>query len=326
MTTRPTAAIGLVALAACAGCIEGELDPKSIVNRWRVLAMEPSHPEARPGQDVSFRALVVTPDGDHASHGENGVLFGWIACIRAEDAPGLSGAQYDPEDPSEACGAAPPELRSRIPTEDDGSMVIPGTLTESLWPDAGEINDAISEMFGNAIPPELVHQLLTTVGIQVTVELLISQDGEHIMSAYKRFMLVDREMLGTNPPEPRYQVGGAWISGRDVDEPWTCEREEGGETVLSPDREIVISPDPDDEFWRETYYVLDITGTINEARERPYYSFLSTAGSFDQETTRAPVREEIWRTPADPGTYPLWLVVRDGHGGMSACRHDVSIR
>ena len=323
MTARRAAAVlALAALAASSGCIEGDLDPKSIVNRWRALAIQASEPEARPGEDVTFRALVVTPEGEHAVHGEDGVTFRWIACIRAEDAPGLGGQQYEPDDQSEACGAAPPMLQEELTTHDDGTAILPGDRTIAIRFAA----DAIAEMFGSEIPPEVVEELLRTVGIQITVELIVSDEGETVLSAYKRIMLVDREITGDNPPEPRYQIGGAWISGRHVEEPWICEREEGGATVLDADNELVIFPDPDDEGWRDTYYVLDITGAIVEARERPYYSFLSTAGSFDQETTRAPVREEIWRTPREPGTYPLWLVVRDGHGGMSACRHDVTIR
>jgi hypothetical protein len=322
MTLRAIAIAALATLAG-AGCIEGDLAPKSIVARWRVLAIQASHPEARPGDDVTFQPLVVTPDGEHATHGENGITFEWVACVRAEEPPGLGGIQYDPESPTEACGAA--MLRMELETGADGSAVLPGFVSEFLWPDPGEVNDAFREMFGGALPPDAVTRLLTSVGIQVTVELIIRGDGAPIMSAYKRIMLVDREELGTNPPPPRFQIGDAWIGGRDVPEPWTCVPEDGVRPAIPRDQSVILSPDPDDEFWRDTYYVLDITGSIVAVEERPYYSFLSTAGAFDQEITRAPVREEIWRAPAEPGVYPLWLVVRDGHGGMSACRSEVEV-
>ena len=180
--------------------------------------------------------------------------------------------------------------------------------------------------FGDRLSPELIQRLLSTVGVILTVQLTILQDGEEMMRAYKRITVVDRDPLGTNPPEPRYQIGDRWVSGRDVDEPWTCLPEDGETPVLEAGAQVILSPDTDDEGWRETYYVLDITGSITEGLERPYYSWLSTDGTFDQETTRAPVREEIWIAPEEPGEYPLYMVVRDGHGGMTACRTQVEVR
>lgn len=316
----------LLLAATTSGCIEGELDRKSIVNRWRVLAIQASLPEARPGMDVVLAPLVVTPEGEHAAHGVDGVRFRWFACIRAEQVPGLGGVQYDPEDPSDACGAADPRLRMELDAREDGSALVEGEVTDLLWPDPDMLSEAAREMFGEAISPEVVARLLSTVGIQLTIELVVAQDGEEIMRAYKRITLVDRETLGTNPPEPRYRIGDVWISGRGVDAPWTCEPEEGEMPTLQGREEVILSPDPDDEGWREGYWVLDITGALTQVRERPYYAFLSTDGAFDQEVTRAPIREEIWRAPEEPGTYPLWLVVRDGHGGMSACRTMVEVR
>lgn len=321
---RATLTLAIGSLTLASGCIEGELDRKSIVNRWRVLAIQADRPEARPGMDVRFDALVVTPEGQHAAHRSDGVLFDWVACVRMEGAPGLSGLQYSPEDPSEACGAA--DTSMGLTTAEDGSATISGELTDALWPDPEDLSSAAREVFGDRVTPELIERLLSTVGIIVTVQLTIREGGEEAMRAYKRITLVDRESLGTNPPEPRYRIGEQWISGRDVEEPWTCLPEDGEMPVVQPGAEVILSPDPEDEGWRETYFVLDIAGVITEVSERPYYSFLSTDGAFDQETTRAPVREEIWLSPEDPGVYPLWLVVRDGHGGMTACRTRVEVR
>lgn len=316
-----TAAIACLALTA--GCIEGELDRKSIINRWRVLAIQADRPEVQPGMDVRFDALVVTPEGERAVHGEEGVRFDWVVCLRMEETPGLSGLQYSPEDPSEACGAVDVITLS---TEDDGSATLDGATVEALWPDADMLSEEAEEVFGGRISPELIRELLSTVGVIVTSELTVREGGEEIMRAYKRITVVEREELGTNPPEPRFQVDDRWISARDVDEPWTCLPEDGEMPVVDAGEQVVISPDPDDESWRETYFVLDITGTITEGTERPYYSFFSTDGTFDQEVTRAPVREEIWVAPEDAGLYPLWVVVRDGHGGMTACRTQVEVR
>lgn len=315
----------LFALSTLAGCIEGELARKSIVAQWRAMSITATPPIARPGDDVRFDPLVVSPDGEHVTHGVGGVRFEWALCIRPDDPPGLGGLQYDPEDPTEGCDAADMRLDEFLVPAEDGSLMVPGFLSEAIWPEPGEVSEAARTLFGEDVSPEFVEQLLTTVGILVTVQLSVYQGDERVIRAYKRIVLVDRAEPGTNPPEPRFQIGDAWVSGREVEAPWTCEPEDGVRPVLPRNQGVIISPDPNDEDWLETYFVLDITATITEVSERPYYSFLSTAGSFDQETTRAPIREEIWTTPEDPGVYPLWVVVRDGHAGMTACRTEVEV-
>ena len=34
---------------------------------------------------------------------------------------------------------------------------------------------------------------------------------------------------------------------------------------------------------------------------------------------------QMWTAPAEPGPQAIWVVVRDGHGGSSACRLDVEV-
>jgi hypothetical protein len=88
----------------------------------------------------------------------------------------------------------------------------------------------------------------------------------------------------------------------------------------------VLTPEDGEEAWLETFPVIDTGGRFVTGEEHAYYSFFSTGGRFDQEVTRAPAREEIWRTPRTPGPYPLFVVVRDGHGGTSWCRAAVEVR
>ena len=89
--------------------------------------------------------------------------------------------------------------------------------------------------------------------------------------------------------------------------------------------EIAPATEDGEEPWLEDYQVIDARGELQERTERAFYSWFSTGGEFDQNVTKSPLRNQIWRTPATPGTYPLWLVVRDGHGGASACDLEVEI-
>jgi hypothetical protein len=93
--------------------------------------------------------------------------------------------------------------------------------------------------------------------------------------------------------------------------------------VLDP----VDVPDSDEGEvdWRERYEVIDLTGRFLTLSEQPYYAWYSNAGRLDQEQTTEPADEELWRAPSVPGRHALWLVVRDGHAGSSACRIDVAV-
>ena len=79
------------------------------------------------------------------------------------------------------------------------------------------------------------------------------------------------------------------------------------------------------EDWLESYRVLDARGELQERAERAFYSWYATGGDFDRQVTRSPLRNQLWTAPREPGANRLWLVVRDGHGGTSACGMDVTV-
>jgi hypothetical protein len=82
-----------------------------------------------------------------------------------------------------------------------------------------------------------------------------------------------------------------------------------------------------DEPWLETYTVIDARGAEDERREKAFYSWFVTGGELSEGITEAPLRNELWTAPrvTEPRKHGLFVVVRDGHGGTSACALAVEV-
>lgn len=318
-------------------CIDADFARPSRVQTDRVLAVTVDPPVA--GTDVSpeLRALVVRDDGSALTHDPGqGTQLVWTACLVPESVPGLSGMQYDGDGMQQGCGGA-----AGLPliTNTDGSARLPsGLLTQLVTDDTlTQVATALS------IPVNLLRSVLQRTGVIVTVQLQVVRDGLPTLLAVKRVVLVDRPqalVTGSNPPAPRWSMrlrgepaeDARWISGRSGVEPFTCEweaeplRVEAGRTyVLDPvnvPNESDTTPEPD---WRESYEVVDLSGEFTTLREQAYYAWFATDGRLDQEQTTPPADEELWTAPSTTGATPLWLVVRDGHAGVSACRIEVEV-
>ena len=333
-----------VCAVALGGCFDPMFDRSSEVKTWRGLAIVAEPPVVGLDRDVQLRALVVMPDGTHVAPSDT-LAFEWVACIRPERVPGLSSSQFDPEVESNACGGFP---SLPLVTAADGSAVMSvssAALGAVLAPDR---LDEVAALLG--ITTELLTEIFERVGITVVVELDVCELGEGAhrcaddgavrrVTAYKRVLVRDlfEDDLGHNPPPPRFGLrlrdeevsANRWIVD-DPSAPFLCIAEDGAPVSLAASTEHIVDPEdvglePGPDSWLENYTVLDLAGGFTDVQERAYYSYYSTGGNLAQETTRAPADEEVWTTPEDPGTYPLWVVVRDGHGGTSACRLDVVV-
>lgn len=307
----------LLLLAAC----DTGFELRSAVTRPRILAMVASSPEAAPGEDVTVDALVFDPEG-------RALELRWSMCTTADVAGGFGppgfGAMGGTADPG--CDEAS-MFTTPLPTM-GFSTVVPGTCASPAEP--WRCTEGIVQLFTSiaamgALPPDVVEQLVSTVGVTVTVNLDVYIEGEHVERGFKRIAVTRRTPPTTNPPAPRFRVGNVWVSGRGVTEPFTCVPEDGVAPVVPALAEVSLEPDLDDEAWFETFPIVGLDGTVIEGSENAFYSWFSTGGSFSPPLTVAPERETTWTTPQEPGVYPLWLVVRDGHLGMSACRVDVEV-
>lgn len=305
------------ATAAClvlfGGCAE-ELDPPSLVKSLRILTVVAEPPIAAPGDDIRLSALVVDPDE------REDLRFTWSACSRFEALAGQQSLQYGEEPPRQGCVDGEP---GTFPIESHGDEgIVPGVLTRTAYEDL----EVLAATYGDQLPPDVLRFVVETSGLPFTIGVTIRAGSEELLRSFKRVLLFTGEPRGTNPPPPRFSIDGTWVSGRETDEPWTCLPEEGTAPVVDRGTTVVLSPDPEDESWRESYQIIDATGAVVTKEEDAYYAWFSTAGRFGEVDTRAPLRDDTWKAPRAPGTYPIWLVVRDGHGGTSACRADVEVR
>ena len=292
------ARIALLASLAL-GCAN-DFDPPSLVKGPRLLALVVDPPEAAPGQDIVFRALVASPDG----------------------APLTLALRVDLSTRALAAGAGQSLGDQAEPIElawDGEAAVLEGAETARAI-------DALLEALGDAPPgtPEhVVRFVYEAVGLPLTVELeLRDERGAIVLEGFKRFFLSPRAARTTNPPGPRFAIDGRWVSASS--DPFTCEPD-GEAPEVRAGAAVTLGPDPDDAGWLETYPAIDLEGEVIESSESAFYSWYSTAGSFSFAVTRAPDREVEWTAPEEPGDYPLWLVVRDGHLGASACRATVRV-
>jgi hypothetical protein len=281
------------------GCGPSGFDPPTIVMGPRVLSIVSEPVEAAPGADFTFRPMLAQAEG---------VELTWAIDLSTR-ALAASAGQYQ-------LG----ETAAAIELEWDGERaLLSGGATQAAI-------DALFAELGEAPPgaPEaVVREVYETVGLTLVVNLVgRDAEGAIVIDAFKRVVLTPRADVTTNPPAPRFAIGGTWVSARGG-EPFVCAPESDA-PVVSAGSVVILSPEPD-ETWIETFPSIDIEGRTVQGTEDAYYSWFSTAGAFSFATTRPPDRDVEWTAPEEPGTYPLWLVVRDGHLGGSACRAEVTV-
>jgi hypothetical protein len=143
-----------------------------------------------------------------------------------------------------------------------------------------------------------------------------------LIRATKRVLISENPEPHTNPPPPRFMFGDHAIIA-DPERPLVCVRDDGEPVTAGPGERIELAPEEED--WFETYSILTARGELREREERAFYSWYATAGALNSGSTKSPLRNNLWRLPALPGDYPLWIIVRDGHGGTSACELTVTV-
>ncbi|MBX3273415.1 MAG: hypothetical protein KF729_24340 [Sandaracinaceae bacterium] len=315
--------------ALAAGCVEPDFEPATRVSRPRVLAIVADRPEVAPGEEARLSPVIGGAEG-------RAVELRWSMCPSADALMGtgfvgagafgvggaeqFGGAVVDP-------GCEPGGVLTTALAVEGGEAIVPGECADPAAPWActrgiAALVDALAASSG--APPELAALLVDEIGVPITVSVELLVDGVLAERAFKRVAVTRRAALGANPPAPRFAIGDVWMSARAGD-PRDCVPERGERPVVSGLAEVHLRPDPDDGAWLETFPVVALDGALVEGRENAYYAWYSTAGDFDPAISLAPVRDTVWLSPEVPGTYALWLVVRDGHLGASACRAEVDV-
>lgn len=326
---KPPITLVFSSMLLTTGCLDIDFDPPSIVTGARILAISANPPEAIFGEDIRFEALVVDENAADIS-AEDGVEMRWTICLSLRNvfsSAGL-GASVDLEDD---CGMGGEDL---LVLEHDGpenTAFIDGSVFLELLmslPMSGPGMPPPDPMIPGVDPEVLATLALVVaeVGIPLRVEVEVRRDGELILLGFKRFALTTRSGATLNPPPPRFSIDEVEMSARGTGDPHVCVPVEGVMPSVEGGAEVELAPYPLEEPWLETYPVFDLAGGLIENQESAYYSWFSTAGAFASDVTQRPERDNTWTAPEEPGTYPMILVVRDGHLGLSWCRTSIEVR
>lgn len=287
--------------AAALGCI-GDLDPKEIVVSPRILDIVADPPEVAAGGTVRLRAVIGGARGP--------VSYRWVACSGGDVFGGIGG--FGTGTGEQGC-TGDAGIRLPLGTGPEATLTIPADSVDV---------QALLQRLGDRAPRELLERYFRDVGVIVGVGLTIEADGRTVVG-YKRVVVSMNPRPNRNPPTPRVRVNGRWVSvpaGGGT----ACVPEEGAGIRVPRAQDVTLSPDAN-ESWLERYTVLTALGVFEERTEQAFYSWYSTNGALARGLTRSPTRDNAWQPSDAPGAQTLWFFLRDGHGGTSGCRLDVTV-
>ncbi|MFO0748051.1 MAG: hypothetical protein U1F43_20685 [Myxococcota bacterium] len=334
--------IGLV-LAASA-CDDG-LPSATKVTGFRVLAVRAEPPEVAPGDSVALDALMVDPSGAVPDS------IKWYACIVADTGTGFFGGSSETQTsggdgtplPTDGYGGS---CEKRALAHEPFTLELGEgpTATLPVPADLFDTDAALKAAYGLAdditIPAEVSAGLLGIAGVNYTVSMVTDIGGEHL-ETMKRVnvsldsLLPDNER-NLNPVDLTLHI--AAVADHVTPQAHT-DPASGGHCFLDPS--FVVAPDgryrltpvnvPDP----QASYVVLLAGSTSSGQafdlqtiqETYFYSFFSTVGGLSKEISKAPGEPACdWHIPADAtGPVDLWVVVRDGRGGVAWCHEALAV-
>lgn len=312
-----TAALFVIGLALLLAACAPELEDRSfLVEAPRILAIQADPPEVRPGEPVTYRALLAV-GGDAASLPE----VEWAHCTLrkplaelgpihpgclAGDGNGVerlgSGLSVQTEAPRQACRRYGPDLPEPTQDEPAGRPVDPDLS-------GGYYQPVIARTLGSE-EAWVVGSVRLACGIPGATPSQLA------------------EMARDYTPNANPQIAGlAMRRGDSPDwEPLHPHDPPAGSNVVAPGETIEIRAE-----WEacedapcpgaEPYLVFDpLQRAIVHAEEILRLSWYGTAGTFENARGEASggsrsIRN-VWTAPTEPGPVQLWLVLRDSRGGV----------
>lgn len=296
--TRPLRrALLAVAALTLAGCPIGnnkfpkpvDLSPSWRIDKLRVLGVRAEPPEARPGQRVTFEALVIDPDGE-----SGGAV--WIACPPAEDGGTGFGCGLS-SDLDFAAGS------------DQGIIGFQPGLDPVYTPPDDILDDLEEE--------ERAEGTYQLIQLAVIPEGLLDEgfgegdfgadiDFNQVEVGYKRLVVSEARTPNRNP-----EVAGFAVDGWSVPADATIEVDPGETYAL----DLFL---PAQSIERYTFERDD--GTLETRREEPFITWYASGGTLLETETLFPYLDVTWQAPeadAEVTSGSWWTVVRDRRGGMA---------
>ncbi len=286
VTSRPA----LLLLPLLAGCATRDLSESWRIDRLRVLAVRPEPAEPRPGDTLTFTALVASPGVDLQA-----VL--WLVC--PADAVEVTGCAFDAE-AMEALGdpgsLTPEELAALY--ED---LVEQGLIGVEPW---------IRPSY--RVPEDILDGLdpsERTEGLNLWVQVAAIPEGaasdQDVEMAFKRVPVSEAETPNHNP-----EIVGLAVDGIEVAPGVTLELDRGQAYDLVP----VLS-----EGSVEAYRYRNSDGVWEDRTEEPWVLWYVEEGALRTPWSVWPVTVQEWTTPPTPSSpdQTLRVVVADRRGGMA---------
>lgn len=327
---------------------QGQLAPAHLVTGPRIVAIIADPPEALPGEDIELSVHIADTEDDTAYTTRWRLCLSGSALLNAVEA--LPGADIE----TLKLLTCETDTRPFIPeTTSHNTARIPGELTDAAWnalqtlmPPPDRLPPTDMQLEGVAIPS--VERVMQTAGIPFMVELTvtITETGQQLQGR-KRVALSTRSLhpeavstlppearaLTTNPPDPRFSLlneSGEMVGLLEASGPGSCILRQASGVIYTHDRSKVLSLGSLATPWLESYPRLGLGGELLFGTEDAYHTVYVRTGavSVDRRGNEVdPLRQVISvnLSPSTESSEPVWLVVRDGHLGVSYCKLDVQL-
>ncbi|MCC6621062.1 MAG: hypothetical protein IT385_07390 [Deltaproteobacteria bacterium] len=345
MKTSSRLSLLLPSLALLGVACDDPLPEAWQVDGFRVLAVRAEPPEVAPGTTVELDALVVDPTGGPPPR------MTWYACIMPEAGVGFFGGSSETSssggegtplstDPyggscaARALAGEPfTELLGEGPT---ATLEVPSDLLDD--------DRALKQAYGLdedlEIPAEVQFAFLGIAGVNYTVSLVTELPGGERLESMKRVnvsqeSLVEDNARNLNPTDLAVHIA---VAALDVTPPATAPTPADGACFTEPGFVVVpgerYALNPINVPSPQTKYAVLLPGLgtgeafeVRTTEETYFYAFFTTVGSLAKEDSKAPGEpRNTWRIPKSAaGTADLWIVLRDGRGGVSWCHSAVPI-
>lgn len=319
-----------------------DFDPPSLVTDLRVLAVRAEPPEVAPGDTVAIDALVVDPSNRPAR-------YQWYACLLPELGGGGFGGNSDETQSSGGNGTplsddpyggscwrrveAGIAHAVALGTDPTASFTVPADLFDT--------DEALAIAYGlpdGIVLPDSVKSLLLGIaGLNYTIELVVEVDedaGVRRIEAQKR---INVSLAGTadNPVNLNPAAPIIHVSDRAAPTPVPSTPVAAIPGCIGSGSVPLLAGHNYDLFPLNvptpgvTYPVLLATTSsyeIQTEEETLFYSFFATRPDLAVPVIKAAGdAREIWRLEPGAGAADLWIVVRDGRGGIGWCHQVVAI-
>jgi hypothetical protein len=342
----------LVALALLgAGCTPGFDERPSQVAGLRLLAVRADPAEARPGQKVTYSALLVDGSGERGD-----AAIDWAYC--SEPKP-----QADLNDVATACFVLQADYLTPLGTGVQVAGALPTNACRQFGPDVPDAKPG--EPPGRPADPD------PSGGYYQPVRLILPNNGEYVLAAGEARLTcglpgatseIFQAFKQGYRPNQNPEIAGVTVVGTS-EVPLAPDDGMTPSLTVAPGKEVRLRAawpacpaaaacgdgicDAGEDLascvadcktpkgcgGSERYVSFDPgTQTISQRHEAMVVSFFATGGSFASDRTgqdegsTVTSAENTWTAPAQAGVVVIWAVLRDDRGGVGWKRYRVKVQ